>query len=121
MTILEGVLLYLSPEAIDATFACIAGYSAPGSPVALTYKETGFLSGASAEDDVRRRFAGLLGEPMRSGFEPDTLGRWLDVRGFHLVRDEGGRRATDRLLPGHGDLATGGDYIRSHFALARRA
>ncbi|MGH7271892.1 MAG: SAM-dependent methyltransferase, partial [Polyangiaceae bacterium] len=36
MTIIEGVLMYLTTQAIDATFACIASYSAPGSPVAMT-------------------------------------------------------------------------------------
>jgi len=120
MTIVEGVLMYLTTEAIDATFGCVASYTPPGSPLAITYMEPVLVDGTTGDAEIRRRLVRFVGEPFRSGFEPAALPAWLESRRFRLVRDESGREATARLMPGHGPGATRGDYARTHFALTRR-
>ncbi len=56
MTILEGVVMYLTEPALDTTFACIASYSARGSPLAMTYMD---------RELIDRRFEGLRGPARR--------------------------------------------------------
>jgi methyltransferase (TIGR00027 family) len=123
MTILEGVAMYLTREALDATFATIAAYSAPGSPLAFTYMEQSKLA---ADDPRARRLARrraavrLVGEPFRSAIDPTALPAWLADRGLRLERDESTGDAAARLLCIERSRA---DRLRgalSHFALARR-
>jgi methyltransferase (TIGR00027 family) len=120
MTILEGVVMYLTESALDATFACIAAYSAPGSPLALNYMERALI------ERRPRRFAGqaavrLVGEPFRSAFESAKLPEWLSARGFRLERDESAARVGMRLLRLPASRAKRLRSTLSHFALARRA
>ncbi len=107
LTIWEGVTMYLSREALDASARAIRAYSAPGSDLVFNYFD---------EARVRspRRMGGeqlvvsLMGEPFRSGFAPDALGGWLRERGFELVRDRSYAELARELLPrrrhgGHAD------------------
>ncbi len=122
MTILEGVTMYLSASALDGTFACIASYSAAGSPLALTYFDRTFIENRRRAWFNQNVAARAVGEPFRSGFDPASLSEWLARRGFRLQRDESATQAGVRLL--------GADATRpwatrrgslSHFALAQRA
>jgi methyltransferase (TIGR00027 family) len=121
MTILEGVVMYLSEAALDATFACIADYSAPGSPLAVTYMEQALIDGRSRRHAGRHAAVRLVGEPFRSGFEPAKLPGWLQTRGFRLERDESAAELGTRLLRLDPSRATRLRSTLSHFALARRA
>lgn len=58
----EGVVMYLRPDAVDASLAAFAALSAPGSRIALTYlrKRNGRVP--------RALLLALFGEPLRSAF-----------------------------------------------------
>jgi methyltransferase (TIGR00027 family) len=121
MTILEGVLMYLTAQATDATFECIKGYSTPGSPAAITYMDTSLIEERSGEGMGRRLAVRFVGEPFRSGFDPERLPEWLKERAFRLERDESASQLGSRLLgPEVGRRIASRRNARSHFALVRR-
>jgi len=99
MTILEGVLMYLTPEAVESTFACVRAYAAPGSPMAFTYFDRALIRDRSADALGERLAVRVIGEPFRFGFDPRELPAWLAARGFALERDESCGDAARRLLP----------------------
>ncbi len=121
ITILEGVLMFLSPSALDATFDGIAGYSTPGSPIAMTYMDPAIFADKSLGFVRRRTVVRLMGEPFRSCFEPRDVPPWLAARGFRLEHDESAMQAGARLLGPTAALAMlGPQRSTSHVALARR-
>jgi methyltransferase (TIGR00027 family) len=122
MTIVEGVLMYLTSGATDATFECIREYSTPGSPAAITYMNTSLIADRSGAGIGRRLAVRVVGEPFRSGFDPERLPGWLEERGFRLERDESAAQAGGRLLGAEvGRRIHSRRNARSHFALVRRA
>lgn len=78
----EGVVMYLTPEEVDATLAQITARSANGSRLIVVYHAPAWFL----------RIVGLLlrrvGEPLRSRFRPAAMAALLAKRGFHLVRDD---------------------------------
>jgi len=97
-TVLEGVTMYLTPSAIDATFACVVAYGAPGSRFAFSYSAAQLLDDPSPEARRERRAVRLLGEPFRFGFDPQTLGAWLATRGLVLDQNESLAQIARRFL-----------------------
>ncbi len=99
MTVLEGVVMYLTAPALDATFACVASYSALDRPSrSRTWR-------ARSPGSESARFAGrlaavrLVGEPFRSTFfEAKLSARVARTAGFRLERDESTAQAGARLL-----------------------
>jgi methyltransferase (TIGR00027 family) len=95
----EGVTMYLSDDAVDATTRAVAALCAPGSPFVFTYIERAALKRPS----LGARLVGLVvrgvGEPLTFGFDPATLGAWLAERGFSLGHDVGMADAARVLLP----------------------
>lgn len=122
MTILEGVLMFLSPPAVAATFDAVARYSAPGSLVAMTYMDPEIFEDRSPGFIRRRTLVRLMGEPFRSCFVPDEVPRWLASRGFALAHDESAMQAGSRLLGVERAVSIlGPQRSTSHVALARRS
>jgi methyltransferase (TIGR00027 family) len=121
MTILEGVVMYLTEPALDTTFACIASYSARGSPLAMTYMDRELIDRRSRGFAVRHAAVRLFGEPFRSAFDPAELPAWLRGRGFRLDRDESAAEAGTRLMGLTPSRARALRTTLSHFALARRS
>jgi methyltransferase (TIGR00027 family) len=121
MTILEGVAMYLTEPVLETTFACIASYSARGSPLALTYMDRELIDRRSNAFAVRHAAVRLFGEPFRSAFDPAELRGWLRARGFLLDRDESAAEAGTRLMGLTPSRARALRTTLSHFALARRA
>jgi methyltransferase (TIGR00027 family) len=117
MTILEGVLPYLTEEAAASTFRSIARYSAPGSPVAFTYTDRALIEARAKSNE--RRFLRFLGEPFRFGFDPGSLPLWLQDHAFTLERDESVPAVSTRLLGADLTRLTEADRAGRHFALAR--
>jgi methyltransferase (TIGR00027 family) len=117
MTILEGVLPYLTEEATASTFRGIARYSAPSSPLALTYIDGALIARDAASSE--RKMLRWFGEPLRFGFDPGALPGWLDEHGFVLERDESAAAATSRLLPPGFEGLAERERAGRHFALAR--
>jgi methyltransferase (TIGR00027 family) len=96
----EGVLAYLTPEAVDATLRWAAAISGPGSELAFTYVHRGLLDGTvhfpHAEpwvDSVR-----AAGEPFVFGLDPGRLDAFLEERGWRLLED----LSTTEALAQHG-------------------
>ncbi len=121
MTILEGVVMYLTESALDATFASIASYSAPGSPLAMTYMRRELLEGRTSGLAPRHLLVRMFGEPFRWALDPAELGPWLDARRFRIERDESAVDAGTRLLGAAPWRARALRRTLSHFVLARRA
>ena len=83
LAILEGVLPYLTEDAIDRTFAAARALGPAGSPFVFTYLERALVDVAHTE----RALVSLLGEPYKHGFVPRDLPQFLAARGFRLEDD----------------------------------
>jgi len=117
VTIWEGVTMYLTEAAIDASLRAIASWSAAGSVLALTYMTRQRLQRSVAVRALRA-VVRSLGEPFRFGWDPDELPGYLAVRGFVLTGDVSTADAAHQLLP-H-DLAA--QIVQTdRVAIARRA
>lgn len=119
LTIWEGVTMYLSEPAIDATVAAVRDLSAPESRFAFTWFTRAYVEGrAQRGGSTLRRAVKLVGEPFRFGWEPSELPGWLAPRGFTLVRDEDDTAiAAARLSP---ELARQVNSGWRRISLARR-
>ena len=98
LTIWEGVTMYLTEAAIDASLRAIASWSAAGSLLAMTYMTRSRLTRGLAIRAVRA-VVERLGEPFRFGWEPDELPGYLAARGFALTSDVSTADAGHQLLP----------------------
>ncbi|HTY17480.1 MAG TPA: class I SAM-dependent methyltransferase [Myxococcota bacterium] len=78
----EGVIRYLSPEAIEATLDAIASRSAPGSRLVANY--TTRAGGARWLSNLVLR---AIGEPIRSSISPEGFAALLATRGFAVISD----------------------------------
>jgi methyltransferase (TIGR00027 family) len=117
LTIWEGVTMYLTDAAIDASLRAIAAWSAAGSQLAMTYMTRSRLSRGLAIRAVRA-VVERLGEPFRFGWEPEELPGYLAARGLALISDVSTADAGRALLPR--DYA--GQIMQSdRVAIARRA
>jgi methyltransferase (TIGR00027 family) len=77
----EGVVMYLTPAAVEATLAIVARRSAAASHLALVY-----ISPALAYL-VIGFFLRRLGEPLRSSFSPVEMRALLTRHGFSVLTD----------------------------------
>lgn len=98
LTIWEGVTMYLTEAAIDASLHAIAAWSATGSQLAMTYMTRSRLQSSLAMRAMRA-LVSRLGEPFRFGWEPDELPDYLAVRGFDVVSDVATFDAGRAMLP----------------------
>lgn len=99
LTIWEGVTMYLTPDAIEASLAAIRALSAPGSRLAMTYFDRRRHDRPTLPYRVMSRFVHAIGEPFRFGWIPSELPAWIAQRGFHIVSDESDLDLASRLLP----------------------
>jgi O-methyltransferase involved in polyketide biosynthesis len=81
-----GVTYYLSREAVFTTLCAIAGIAPPGSTVIFDYLDTDAFVLQKAAKNVRVMMETVqrLGEPMMTGFDPDTLAADLAAIGLDL-------------------------------------
>ena len=77
----EGVVMYLTDAAIDATLSVVARRSAPGSRLVIAYHVPSWL--LAAIGPVVR----LLGEPLRSHSTVDEMRRLLERHQYKVERD----------------------------------
>jgi methyltransferase (TIGR00027 family) len=75
----EGVTMYLRPKDVIGNLDSLAALSAPGSRIALTYlrKQNG--------RPPRSLFLAMLGEPVRSAFEPAEITELARSRSWRLI------------------------------------
>jgi methyltransferase (TIGR00027 family) len=78
----EGVVMYLTHDAMHATLAAIAERSAPGSTLIINYhtKHRGFIG---------KIIFRLIGEPQISAWTPDEMAADLHSVGFEVHEDSG--------------------------------
>jgi methyltransferase (TIGR00027 family) len=88
-TIWEGVLSYLTPDAVDATLRWASEISGAGSELVFTYVHGGLLDGSQhfphAESWVESVRA--AGEPFVFGLDPSTHAAYLAERQWRLLDD----------------------------------
>jgi methyltransferase (TIGR00027 family) len=98
-TIWEGVTMYLSEPAIDASLRAIVSWSGPGSQLAMSY----FGKRPHARPSLGKRVVSALvaraGEPWQFGWEPAELPGYLAARGLELFDDVALPDAARDLLP----------------------
>jgi len=77
----EGVTMYLRPEEVAANLGAFAALSAPGSRIALTYlrRKNGRVP--------RSLFLAMMGEPVRSAFDPAQMTELAQSHGWRLMSD----------------------------------
>ena len=83
----EGVIYYLTAEAVNETLAFIAKNSGEGSSVIFDYTYESFIAGRVKEAEKMIRKAAQLGEPLTFGIEEGTVEEFLGKRGFYQVED----------------------------------
>ncbi len=89
----EGVIFYLSPEAIDSTLDFIAQHSGPGSRVIFDYIYTTAFSGGGKRTEVKsmQRYRGLTGEGLQFSIDEGAIQSFLEERGFCDVKNTDSR------------------------------
>lgn len=89
----EGVVMYLARPAIERTLAVVRQRSGPGSRLTVLYHCRGWILLLVAP------LVWLVGEPLRSIFQPDQMKRLLGRFGYEVVRDEDIREIAARISP----------------------
>jgi methyltransferase (TIGR00027 family) len=90
----EGVVMYLHPQAVEATVRLVAERSAPGSRLVASY------ASPSLGRVIVGRFLARVGEPFRSFFSPRRFAELLRRWGFSVLLDESGADWARRYLGG---------------------
>lgn len=98
-TIWEGVTMYLTEPAIDASLRAIAEWSAPESELAMTYFARSRLAKPTLATRAIQAVVSTVGEPWRWGWSPDELPEYLAARGLELTDDISLAEAARVLLP----------------------
>jgi methyltransferase (TIGR00027 family) len=93
----EGVFSYLTPEAIDVTLAALVELCARASQIVLTYVDQRALDGHSAHSQAWFTAVRDVGEPFRTGLDPDHARAFFAARGLALLGDESTADAAQRL------------------------
>jgi methyltransferase (TIGR00027 family) len=106
----EGVVMYLTRDAMRATLADIAGRSAPGSTLIVNY-HTGHRR------LLARLMFRLIGEPQISAWTPEQMAADLRSVGFDVPEDSGMTDWNKRFAQGQATVERG-SYMR--IAIARR-
>lgn len=86
LTIWEGVTMYLSEGAIDASLRAVHAWCAPGSQLAMTYFERTRIEKPSPMMKLVRAVVRAGGEPFVWGWQAEELSPYLAARGF-VVRE----------------------------------
>ena len=117
----EGVISYLTADAVDHNFRTLARLLAPASSLIFTYVHRGALDGSMAFAEASRWKAsvGSTGEPFIFGFDPAELAEYLAPRGFTLASDESTTAAAERYCGPLHRREPGSELYR--IATARRA
>jgi len=98
-TIWEGVTMYLTPPAIDASLRAIRAWSCQGSQIAMTYFAKSRVTQPSLVMRAMNAVVSAFGEPWKFGWQTDELPGYLAERDWDLVRDLSMADAAELLLP----------------------
>jgi O-methyltransferase involved in polyketide biosynthesis len=98
-TIWEGVTMYLTDGAIDASLRAVRAWSPARSRLAMTYFAKELITRPSLVTRMLKAVVATFGEPWRFGWNPADLPAYLAHRGFTLERDVSIAQAARELLP----------------------
>ena len=118
LTIWEGVTMYLTETAIEASLAAIRAFSRghSDSRLAMTYFDRSRVDFPMTTFRRLSRIAvAAVGEPFRWGWDPKGLPAWLASRGFRVEQNHEVAEHARRLLPAR--YARRVDSGVSHIAL----
>jgi methyltransferase (TIGR00027 family) len=118
LTVWEGVTMYLSPEAIDATVAAVHGLGGDGSRLVFNYLTRRLLERPRGLARLARAAVARVGEPFTFGWDPAELPGRCAAHGWNLVRDTDLEDAVPVLLPPY--VAARCDVAERHIAVAMR-
>jgi methyltransferase (TIGR00027 family) len=118
LTIWEGVSMFLTPAAIDATVSAVQALSAPRSPFAFQYLDRRGIEHPTLHLRILSALVARLGEPIRFGWDPPELPGWLAARGLTLVSDRTDDDLAHAWLPPR--YARPRDGVLRHIAVAER-
>jgi methyltransferase (TIGR00027 family) len=116
-TIWEGVTMYLTNDAIEASMAAVRELSSPGSILAFTYFERERIDRPPPLIGFVQRVVASRGEPFRWGLDKSDVRAWLEARGWLLERDRDARELAREMLPPR--FAKRIRDAMSHVAIAR--
>lgn len=116
LTIWEGVTMYLSEGAIDASLRSIRAWSGPGSRLAMTYFERTRIAHPSPVLKLMRAFVKGIGEPFLWGWQADEVAPYLAARGWRVIENRSLDDAANVLWPA--ELARNVQARGSRYALA---
>jgi methyltransferase (TIGR00027 family) len=87
--IMEGLLMYLPPDTVDAILSFIARCSGEGSAIVFDYIPGSVVDGTCELEAGRNWRKGVAdaGEPLLFGIEDNALETFLSMRGFSKVRN----------------------------------
>jgi len=112
-----GVTMFLTRDANLETFRSIARCSAAGSELAFTYLDNRIFVSPSERFRKMEESVRSVGEPFRSGFDPERLAEDLREVGWDLIQDVVEAQLVECYCRNGRDFMVPMDY--SHIALAR--
>ncbi len=89
----EGVTMYITADAVDATLEFVAKNSGKGSSIIFNYMLQSVVDGTCSSEDAEkmRRSYAERGEPLIFGIPEGTISQFLSDRGFCNVKDVNGK------------------------------
>jgi len=85
----QGVSMYLTNEAVDATLRFVVNHSGPGSAIVFDYLYRSVLDGIQRQSEVEnmRRYRFMTGEGLTFSIPEGEVEVFLKARGFQQVQD----------------------------------
>jgi len=114
----EGVMHYLTADAVDKTLRSIASLSAPQSRLVFTYIHRGLIDGTDSFGDMRRIPSTLKesSEVWKFGLRPEELPSFLEGHGLSLMADIGSLEYRVHYMGAQGRHLKGFEFYRAALA-----
>jgi methyltransferase (TIGR00027 family) len=109
-----GVTYYLSKEVVFTTLRTMRNISPPGSTIVFDYMDAdSFISDKVApRTALMHAVAQQVGEPMKSGFNPQTLAGELSSVGLELIENLGPAEIEQRYFQGRTDSLHAFEHVQ---------
>lgn len=87
--IMEGLVMYIPPGAVDEMLSFIVGNSGRGSAVIFDYYPKSLVDGTSGLETAKniRNYVAMQGEPLLFGINEGAVGAFLAQRGFSRIQN----------------------------------
>jgi len=87
--IMEGLTMYIPPEAVDETLSFIVENSGKGSQIIFDYYPESIVDGSSELEisENLRKYTSDVGEPLQFGIEEGKVEEFLSKRGFSNIQN----------------------------------